>query len=362
MRQQIKGFKGYRHLFLVIAVLISVNTLHAEIIPPDAEYGCACLNISKTRSVDVVLACYTDPRCYDYRTELKITLRSLGRDVGESLKHYIALVNNPILDVKERQDLLHRIDLSRHRLELLRDAINFSGYEDLIEPLYVDFDNPEKNYHRHYYSFNVGYEYVSLDTIFQKGFPRAGFVLYRRYGEAPTHREGLALYGLHAIGSLQLGSSAEQDLEGGASRQVRNTIEVNAELYFPFYHSVMRLDRSLSDYIGFIFAYGTSKSQLEAHANSRLYGGFRNAFNPETYIDLLVGRTQGLHSKRFELRAHIPVYKFEHGSRIFFGSVFNTALPWEKDETDERDVYRFYLEWNADFGKILEGVTSVVGL
>ena len=130
----------------------------------------------------------------------------------------------------------------------------------------------------------------------------------------------------------------------------------------PFYHSILRLDNSLSDYIGVLLSYGTNKSQLEERANSRLYGGFRNAFNPQTYIDVLLGRTQGLDSTRFELRAHIPVYKFAHGSRIFFGSIFNTALPWHQDKVDDSDVYRFYLEWNADFSKILEGVTSVVGI
>ena len=349
-----------KRILVVLGVLLFVSSVRAEIIPPAAEYGCTCLNISKTRQIDTVLACYSDPRCVDHRAELAITLRSLGRDQGEALKQYLYLVNNPILDADERQDILLRINRSRVRLRMLKDSINFRGYEDLIEPLYVDYDNPQKNYHKHYYSFNLGYEYVSFDRIFQQGFPRAGFLLYRRYGEAPSMGEGLGWYGIHVSGALQLGSSAEQDLES-TTKDVSNNIEVLAEMYVPFFHSIMRMDKSLSDYFGVIFSYGTSKSQSEAHANSRLYSGFRNAFNPETYVDLLVGRTQGLQSTRFELRAHIPVYKFENGSRIFFGSTFNTALPWEKD-TDERDVYTFYLEWNADFGRILEGVTSVVGI
>ena len=350
-----------KQIIAVLTVYFTVSVAQAEIIPPEAEYGCTCLNISETRAIDTVLACYSDPRCADHRRELEITLRSLGRDQGEALKQYLYLVNNPILDTDERQNILMLISRSRVRLQMLKESINFRGYQDLIEPLYVDYDNPQKNYHKHYYSFNLGYEYVSFDRIFQQGFPRAGFLLYRRYGQAPTPDEGLGWYGVHLSGSLQLGSSAEKDLES-ETKDVSNNIEVEAEMYLPFFHSIMRLDKSLSDYFGVVLSYGTSKSQSEAHANSRLYGGFRNAFNPETYVDLLIGRTQGLQSRRFELRAHIPVYKFENGSRIFFGSTFNTALPWERDETDERDVYTFYLEWNADFGRILEGVTSVVGL
>jgi hypothetical protein len=353
-------YKLFKQMMAVLAILSASPVLHAEIIPPPAEYGCPCLNISKTRNIDTVLACYGDPRCVDHRKELEITLRTLGRDQGNALKQYLYLVNNPILDSDERAYVLHEIDVSRVRLQMLKETINFRGYEDLIEPLYVDFDNPQKNYHKHYYSFNLGYEYVSFDRIFQQGFPRAGFFIYRRYGEAPSVGEGLGWYGVHASGSLQLGSTGEQDVESNSD--AKNNIELAAELYVPFFHSIMRLDKSLSDYFGVIVAYGTSKSQSEVHANSRLYWGFRNAFNPETYIDLIVGRTQGLKSMRFELRAHLPVYKFENGSRIFFGSTFNTALPWEKDETDERDVYTFFLEWNADFGRILEGVTSVVGL
>lgn len=350
-----------KYLIPILLCVVFIGGAKAEIIPPEASYGCVCLNMSETRNIDTVLACYSDPRCYDYRGELRITMRSLGRDQGEALKHYISLANNPILNTDERRNILHQIDESRRRLQMLKETINFKGYDNLLEPLYLDFDYPDKNYHRHYYSFNLGYEYVSFNTIFQKGFPRAGFLIYRRYGEVPTRNEGLGFYGVHALGSLQLGSSAEQELNGN-TQEVRNNIEIAAELYVPFFHSIMRLDNSLSDYIGVLLSYGTSKSQLEERANSRLYAGFRNAYNPETYIDLLFGRTQGLESVRFELRAHIPVYKFDHGSRIFFGSVFNTSLPWQRDNVTDKDVYRFYLEWNADFGKILEGITSVVGI
>ena len=325
------------------------------------DEGCACINLSSHRSIDTVLACYEDPRCYDYRRELKITLRYLGRNLGEAIQSYLLLANNPVLSGEERRVVEQHITRGRHRIEMLRETINFVGFEEIDEPLYIDFDFPQNNYHKHYYSFNLGYEYVSFDRIFEQGFPRIGFLVYRRYGEAPAVGEGLGFYGVHLIGNLQLANSADQESQDGTDRPTKNAIEINAEIFVPFLHSVLRLDRTLSDYVGVLLTFRAIKSELDNNVTSRFYAGVRSTFNPETHIDLLYGWTEGKESQRFEIRAKIPVYKFEHGSRILFGAILNMSLPWDR-QVDEEDIYRTYLEWNADFGKILEGVTSVVGI
>jgi hypothetical protein len=271
------------------------------------------------------------------------------------------LANNPLFEEGDRRQYLAQIDYGKRQLKTLKKLIDFPGGDELIEPLYIDFDYPEKGYHRHYYSFNVGYEYVSLNSIFQQGFPRVGFLIYRRYGDTPTIGEGLGKYGIHISGSLQLTSSGELSSDEG-TKSAKNTLQLTADMYVPFFHSMLRLDNTFSDYLGFLVSYNATKTQEDIHAQSRVYFGFRNAINPETYVDVVTGMSGDISNNRVEVRTQLPVYKFATGSRIFFGAILNFAAPWDTTTYQVQDVMRFYLHWNADFAKILEGISSAVGL
>ncbi|HFE37999.1 MAG TPA: hypothetical protein ENK06_06215 [Gammaproteobacteria bacterium] len=347
---------NYRLLSHFLLALLLINTAIAK----PGETSCTCADGATLHEIDDLLACYNDPRCEQQKLDLTVALRVKGRSLAEAIKSYLSLSNNANLNLEQRKIYLNKIQHDRKRLLKIKKTIFFSGYDDLIEPLYLDFDSLAKRYYRHYNSFNIGYEYVGLDKIFQKGLPRIGFLHYRRFGEAPASREGLGYYGIHAFGNMQLTSSAEQATTP-TDGDIQNTLVVSASVFVPFFHSMINLDRSLSDLTGILITYGAKKNSKLDRINSRIYMGFRNAFNPETYIDVLYGQTQGLSTSRIEVRAHLPVYKFEHGSRIFFGGTLNMSVPWAPAVQDP-DVIRFYLEWNADFGKIIEGVKSAFGV
>ena len=348
--------KVFLPYYLLLLTLALTNIATAD----QVKNNCSCADGASLHSIDELLACYKDPLCEDSKLDTSIALRVKGRNLAEAIKSYLMLSNNANLSTNERNNYLQKIKQDRKRLTAIKNTINFSGYDKLIEPLYLDFDSPEKQYYRHYSSFNIGYEYVGLDRLFQKGFPRIGFLHYRRFGEAPANKQGLGYYGIHASGNMQLTSSAEQAtiLNGN---DIENTLIVTASVFVPFFHSVININRSLSDLTGVLVSYGAKKSSSHEHIDSRLYAGFRNAFNPETYIDVLFGATQGINGTRIEINAHLPVYKFEHGSRIFFGGTLNMSTPWDAAE-NEPDLIRFYLEWNADFEKIIEGAKSTFGV
>ena len=322
---------------------------------------CSCDGEAALHPVDDILACFTDPRCEEQKLDLAVAMRIKGRSLAEAIKNYLYLSNNMTISPAEQQAYLDKIAANRKRLITIKKLIPFQGYDNLIEPLYLDFDTPEKRYYRHYSSFNIGYEYVGLNELFQTGLPRIGFLHYRRFGQAPALKEGLGYYGIHAFGNMQLTSSAEQATNTSAeNNNIQNTMVVTAAVFIPFFHSTINSDRTLSDLTGVLISYGAKKNNTLERVSSRVYTGIRNSFNPETYIDVLFGKTQGLETARMEVRAHLPVYKFVHGSRIFFGGTLNMATPWS-EATNDPDVIRFYLEWNADFGKIIEGIKSAFG-
>jgi len=320
---------------------------------------CACGDAAALHTVDEVLACYTDPRCETRKLDLAVAMRVKGRNLAEAIESYLFLSNNAGLDESERQHYMNKIEHDRKRLSAIKQLIFFPNYDVLIEPLYLDFDTPKKGYFRQYNSFNIGYEYVGLDELFQKGLPRLGFLHYRRFGETPAKKDGFGYYGAHVYGNMQLTSSAEQALNVDDGT-IQNTMVLSVGVFVPFFHSMINYNRSLSDLTGVLLTYGAKKNNTLDRVSSRFYAGFRNAFNPETYIDVLLGATQGLTTSRMEVRAHLPVYKFVHGSRIFFGGTLNMSLPLEP-QTKDPDVIRFYLEWNADFGKIIQGMKSAFG-
>ncbi len=345
--------------FISILLLWGGVTINATAQPLDTT--CACADSAALRPLNDVLACFNDPRCETQKYDLAVALRVKGRNLAEAVKNYIALTNNASLSQVERKNYLDRIIEDRKRLTIIKKAILFEGYDSIIEPLFLDFDTVEKRYYRHYNSFNIGYEYVGLDKLVQKGVPRVGFLHYRRFGETPYTQDGLGYYGIHAFGSMQFSSSAEQTAITDTDNEIQNTLIVSLSVFVPFFHSTINFDRSLSDLTGILVTYGAKKNNAQEQVDSRVYFGLRNAFNPETYIDATFGYTQGLSTSRIEIKAHLPVYRFSHGSRIFFGGTLNMSAPWNIASTDP-DVIRFYLEWNADFEKIVEGVQAAVGL
>ncbi|MDH5693794.1 MAG: hypothetical protein OEZ47_11880 [Gammaproteobacteria bacterium] len=345
-------------------LLLCLAVLHLS--PAYADHGsptgCECGHEPANFSIDQLLACHAKPSCKADRLGIKIALQFKGRSLVDALKSYMRLSNNSLLSEKERETYTHLAEDGKERLRAISKITPFEINEELLEPLYIDFDYPDRDYHRYYASFNLGFEYVSLDNLGDSGFPRMGVSVYRRYGETPARKEGWGNYGVHARISLQLTSSAEQ-LTGTEQKnaELSNTLDATGELFLPRFHSIISLDHTLSDFMGPIVAYSAKKVSGQDRVTNRLYGGIRSAVNPETFMDVLMGYTQGVHNSRLEIRAQLPMYKFSHGSRIFFGTTVNMNPPWE-ELTEEQDFVRFYLDWNADFERIVSGLTAAVGI
>lgn len=314
---------------------------------------CRCAMNGLKGGVNELLGCFYDPRCREDKSQISVALRSHGYGLGEAMRGYAILLASPEVGADEKEEYRLAWQQSRASLKALKKAIPFRGYDEAVDPLVVDFDDYEANFHRYYYRFSIGFEYVSINTLFQTGVPRIGFLVYRRFSEVPEMREGFGYYGVHFSGGLLMTSSAETQVNNqGTKGKVENTLELTAEAFVPVLHSLIALDRSSTDYSGFIAAYAAKKTDTDLQISSRGYFGIRNILNPETYFDVLVGRTVSVSKQRLEIRGQLPVYKFIHGSRIYLGGIMNTRVPWAGPE-DSRDVLRFYLTWNVELDRIL---------
>ncbi|MEK6747865.1 MAG: hypothetical protein AABY83_01505 [Pseudomonadota bacterium] len=314
---------------------------------------CRCAVNALKDGVNELLGCFYDPRCGEVKSQIAVALRAHGYGLGEAMRGYAILLASPEVGADQKEEYRLAWQQSRASLKALKKAIPFRGYEEQVDPLVVDFDDYEANFHRYYYRFSIGFEYISINSLFQTGVPRIGFLVYRRYSEVPEMHEGFGFYGVHFSGGLLMTSSAEAQINDKTAKgNVENTLEVTAEVFVPVLHSIISLDRSSTDYMGFMAAYGAKKTDTDAQISSRGYFGIRNILNPETYVDILLGRTVSVSKQRLEIRGQLPVYKFVHGSRIYLGGIMNTRVPWSSPE-DSRDVLRFYLTWNVELDRIL---------
>jgi len=74
------------------------------------------------------------------------------------------------------------------------------------------------------------------------------------------------------------------------------------------------------------------------------------------YTVVLYGKKSGISSGRLEIRAQLPVYKFNNESRLLLGAIANFGV--KNREPDEIDIIRIYLTWNVDFKNVYEYFTG----
>jgi len=340
---------------LILLVLFSSSLALAS-----GRGSCFCSEEPASHSLNHLLVCFEDERCEDDKLDLEVSIRFKARSLVDATKDYLRLSNNPLIPEEERLRYGVFIKESKRLLRQVKRVTPFEGNNELVEPLFIDFDYPDRGYHRYYNVFNIGFEYVSLERLSESGFPRLGVFFYRRFGQAPVSQDGFAFYGVHTKFSLQLTSAAslgETSLNGG----LNHTLDAGGELFFPFYHSVITLDQTLGDYVGPVFKYDIEKKNNSDQADQRVYVGIRNAINPEVYFDISFGQTGLERLSRMEIRGQLPVYKFAQGTRVFFGAIVNTQAPWISG-SQGKDVIRFYLDWNANFERIFRGLSAAVGL
>lgn len=245
------------------------------------------------------------------------------------------------------------------------------------EPLILAFED----YARHLQKFSTGVEYDAIGDFLKngKGLPRIGYTVETRFGGASElfPAPGGArphILGVHHIFSAFLTGSAEKSLitngstltTGAAPKTVFQFEDVG---FFPMYRTARMTDAEsptppprLRVMWGPVVLLGArldtnDNGDNADRVNERHYFGFRGAFSPFTYDDVLIGRTHGLRHTRLEVRGQIPIMKLSATSRITLGAEGNFSIGKPQMRPNQQgvmvntepDTVRVFLSWDANF-------------
>ncbi len=296
-------------------------------------------------------------------SHLERSLRKKGGEILEEIKKKKKRLTTEETAI-EIGKLNQEIKKCEDDITQIEKTISFSG-----DDLFQTFDD----YNQFFFNFMAGYESSTVKTIFEKGYPRAGFMVYMKHwdSEVTDGYSGWYLpvyHSLHHAFTAQITSSAEQDIKIDTTKSPDTTGTKNAlEFEMLFFSPIYRFERlnwgKLWEYAGPIAIIGGKKTDDDRRINLRVYRGIRFATSPEHYADIMVGETADLKSQRIEVRGQLPVYKFDGGTRLYLGAIGNFGLTkethkvtdkatgTEKDEV-EADVIRVYLTWNVEFKDI----------
>jgi len=270
----------------------------------------------------------TDDACKPaFENKLKIFTKALNNKITFYEKALLIKADSEISNLKEKMKSAKDIFLALE--EIIPTA-------ELKEELIITFeDHP---------AFTVtlygGIESQSVSTITSPDIPRFGLLVYQSNNN--DKRKGFHMYGNFML----TGSAETTDTADNAPKQ---TLEMNFNVFYA--HYAINLDDKYA-LIGPVVSVGALRTDTknEIHMPKKRYIGLRSALNPETYAEVLYGTTSGLKSKRLELRMQAPISRFQNGSRIFIGGVFNMA--YDKRIDGEPESASIYLSWHVPFGEL----------
>lgn len=270
--------------------------------------------------------------------------------VTAALRRKAASLNKEIMNLQELRDQ----PMSDDKLKDNNDQIQSDNAElQQIEKLGIspgDLLLGFKDYPAWYTYFFGGIAFTSIDKLFQNGSPVIGLNIDHRFASW-----------FHATGVIEVTSAAESQLsqtisnpglpQSSSSTAGHNALDANLEPYFPINYG----DDIAPGAFGPIGLFGLRKRDGDSQFTYRRYMGFRDAINPDTYVDVLFGKTMGLSGSRAELRAQMPLPfgTFNNDSRFFIGAVAN--VHWKSSSASDSVV--IYLTWNLPFQK-LTGVSQ----
>lgn len=250
------------------------------------------------------------------------------------------------------------------------------------------------DYEQWFNKFFIGYEYSTISEAFSKGFPRMGATIGFHYPRqsAPEASANWRSYGLWNTFTVALTNTAEAsdtsltdlgtpfvsrriatsqaDPEQPADNEpnppkLERAVEFESQFFWAFWRSdLQRLNRRLRTRIGPILVAGARKADSDTFSHHRVYFGLRSARSPETFWDLMVGKTGGLRSRRLELRGQYALPRiFANGARLVVGGTGNFGVnkrrhgTCEENDTacvpDETDSIRFFISYDISGEGIL---------
>jgi hypothetical protein len=262
------------------------------------------------------------------------------------------------------------------------------------------------DYEQWFSKFSAGYEYVGSDQAFAKGFARIGMTIGFHYARSAVPEDSnnwhpLA-YGMYSMFTIALTNSGEAKptplpsifqasstaartvhalddetpatpapaAETSTDNQLTRALEFEFQGFSPWWRNDYQEEHPrLRTSIGPLLVLGGRKLDSDAFLHYRAYFGIRNARSPETFYDILYGRTSGLTSRRIELRGQYALpHAFKNGGRLAIGVLGNLGANKRKREVcdegsahchlAEKDVIKFYISYDIDG----PGVLSFFGL
>lgn len=220
----------------------------------------------------------------------------------------------------------------------LRDSLALARYK-LSERLPLD-----RGWGRDFaFAFYLGYEGTSVSGFQEKGTARTGMMIYNQL-TGPLKKGDH--FGLHMFSNILLTSSAEQTgQDTQQTSSVESAIEMDLNIFVPLYTKPQSVGVLA---VGPIVMGGLRKPDNIDEFTRKYMAGVRLAHSPESYFDILYGRTERVDGKRLELRGQLPVAKLLNGN-LFVGGVVNVSA---SEEVNNNDTLRVYVTWQVNIADI----------
>lgn len=163
-------------------------------------------------------------------------------------------------------------------------------------------------------------------------------------------------FGLHGWMSAFLTSSAEQSkdqidvasMPPPDSNEIQSAFETELGIFVPIFQKAP--GKFFQNMLIGPTIQGSLRKLDDADSFSkRYYLGSRFSYSPETFLDILWGKTEGVRGKRVEVKAQVPVANLTENSRLFLGGAVNFGV---SDSKDESDSVRLFLTWNTNVDDI----------
>lgn len=304
----------------------------------------------------------------------------------EAGRRLATIKKDKLEDLKAKHDALPATEQAANDTEQKETKAEITTLKDYVVIPNEDALSEYADYEQWYNKFFVGYEYSRLSEAFAKGFPRMGATIGFHYPRqsAPEISSNWRSLGVWHTFTLALTNSAEatnlSPLGAPFASSVRaeqaeepepepadnepnepkieRALEFESQIFWAFWRNdYQRLNPRLRTRIGPILVAGARMTTGDTFAHHRAYLGIRSARSPETFFDVLFGKTGGLRSRRFELRGQYAIPRFfAGGARLVVGGTGNFGVNKRRhglcDEgaphctLDEPDSVRFFVSYD----------------
>lgn len=212
----------------------------------------------------------------------------------------------------------------------------------------------------------AGYEFSKVNTMFDKAQPRIGLLFFNWFRPANSGKSdsNFGYYGFQFPVNVMLTSSDEVAISSTAdstAKTVNSGTNKRFELEIPVFAPLLAVGTdnmskvytnttSHFDLLGPEFIYRANyvdpQNSDVARYNNAYYLGLRLSRNPETYVQLLVGKDESLTSKRMELSGQLPLVRISNTFYLYGGVKANYGV--FNRQSNEADSLKVYFSVNLD--------------